>query len=930
MNVKKYSTDNSSGVAAFWRGVLMLACFLWVSDARSQHTLKGNVIESMSRIPVISAHVVVKGTQNYSITDFEGRFVLKNLPTGQAQITISYTGFKTLDTLIQMTSDVEITLELEEDVKLIYGAQVSGVKDKISDESARSDERKAHHVLNIISARSIELSPDLTVANITQRVSGVSLERNNNGDGQHAIVRGMDKRYNYTLVNGIKIPSPDPKNRYVPLDIFPSDLLDRLVVSKALLPNMEGDAIGGVMDLKMKDAPGELYIMANIGTGFNTLFLDRDYQTFDRQNVSRKSPQQVNGIGYRAVVEDFPYENIDFSTKGLPFNSLYSVAVGNRNKNKKWGGIIAGSYQNTFRGANSMFMTTFIDQSTNLPYYEIMQKRQFSTEQVRSGIHTKFDYNNRKGHKIELYSAYVNLQARENRSRVDTILKIGRGQGPGTGRVEIRERSRQEIQQIYNTTLQGTHEWNRKFKTDWSLVYSIATNDDPDMAEIKWLTGVTLNNTTGQYSYEPVLYDRDFTRRWQNNKDADLALYWNNTYTPIRRLELSAGVMGRLKGRESHFNSFLFRTSPIRQEWSGQIRDYTFTLFNNIGTPTDPLNYASSEEVTALYGMFRWMIMDNLQAMGGVRRETTLFEWVSNAPPTVRGRVGSISYQDMLPSLHIKYAFLPKHNLRTSYFKSISRPSFFEVIPYEINEDDFRERGNPFLQRTIAHNFDLRYEYFPTPLDQFMIGFFTKEIINPIESALAIHLQTMYLQPNNFGVARNSGIEVDLTKYIGQFGFRGFYTYTLSEITTSKIVRFRDNNGNLTSREELQTRPLQGQSRHISNVSLLYKNSRIGLDLQLAMVYTGERIISVSPYLDNDIWQRGFVQLDFSGEKKIKKQFFIYAKINNLLNTPLLADIRLPNTFNPEQAPYIDSSKSVLVREDFYRQTIILGLKYKL
>jgi outer membrane receptor protein involved in Fe transport len=271
-----------------------------------------------------------------------------------------------------------------------------------------------------------------------------------------------------------------------------------------------------------------------------------------------------------------------------------------------------------------------------------------------------------------------------------------------------------------------------------------------------------------------------------------------------------------------------------------------------------------------------------------------------------------------------------KTNVRASYFASISRPNFFEVIPYDINEEDFRERGNPFLDRTKADNIDMRIERFPTPLDQIMVGVFFKRIQNPIETALFIQGQTVFLQPNNFGTATNYGIEFDYTKYVKRFGIRAFYTFTQSEITTSKIVRFRDNAGTLSSREEFQTRPLQGQSRHISNVALLFKDPKIGLDMQVAMVYTGDRIISVSPYLDNDIWQRGFVQLDFSAEKTFKKKFAAYVKVNNILNTPLLADIRLPNTFNPEQAPYLDSRERVLVREDFYWQTIVVGLKYKL
>ena len=93
--------------------------------------------------------------------------------------------------------------------------------DRSSDASARLSEKQSPLVSNIVSARSIEISPDLNVSNILARVSGVTLERNGSGDGQYAVLRGMDKRYNYTLVNGVKISSPDNKNRYVPLDIFP-------------------------------------------------------------------------------------------------------------------------------------------------------------------------------------------------------------------------------------------------------------------------------------------------------------------------------------------------------------------------------------------------------------------------------------------------------------------------------------------------------------------------------------------------------------------------------------------------------------------------------------------------------------------------------------------------------------------------------------
>jgi hypothetical protein len=912
-------------ISALWGGS---------ADGNAQFKIQGTVVDAQNNEPLTGVAIKVKGVEKYAISGLDGSFVISGLELNNYQLEISFLGYKTLDTQWNVSNTNPINIRLYPQSIIINGAIVKGKRDITSDESARVDERRADNVINILSARSIELSPDLTVANVTQRVSGVSLERNANGDGQHAIVRGMDKRYNYTLVNGIKIPSPDQKNRYVPLDIFPSDLLDRLVVTKSLLPNMEGDAIGGVIDMKMKDAPNKFTLNFSTGLGYNLLFNQRAFRGFDRGDVSILSPHQVNSQGYLATVGDFPRSNMvmeDQSNK--PINRLFSLSLGNRFFKNKLGLIVAGSMQQTYRGANSMFMTTFVNQDNNTPYYEIMQIRQFSVEQVRGGLHTKLDYKINARNKIDLYAAYVDLQESENRSRIDTILKIGRGQGPGTGRVELRERSRQRIQKIYNTTLQGNHQISIPFKIDWSLVYSLATNNDPDMVELKWLTGVTLNSQTGEYQYEPLIYDRDFTRRWTSNTDKDLAAYFNLYYKMKLKnrgeIDWSAGGMYRDKNRTNYFTTYLFRTSPINQTWSGSINDYTFNLFNNIGTPTDPLNYRSAERVAAAYGMGTYT-QKKLKIIGGVRIEDTYFEWETNAPPQIAGRVGSITYLDVLPSVHLKYELKKKMNLRSSYFSSISRPNFFEVVPYDINEEDFRERGNPDLNRTRAANFDMRWEYFPKPLDQIMVGLFYKRIVDPIESALRIVGQSVFLQPNNFGIATNAGIEMDYTKYVSKFGVRAFYTFTHSEITTTKIVRFRDINGNLSSREEDQTRPLQGQSMHIANLALLYKNAAKKLDLQLAMVYTGDRIISVSPYLDNDIWQRGFVQLDFSAEKKFKNGVGVFVKMNNLLNTPLLADIRLPNTFNPGQVPSIDSSIKTPVRQDFYWQSFVLGLKYKI
>ena len=195
---------------------------------------------------------------------------------------------------------------------------------------------------------------------------------------------------------------------------------------------------------------------------------------------------------------------------------------------------------------------------------------------------------------------------------------------------------------------------------------------------------------------------------------------------------------------------------------------------------------------------------------------------------------------------------------------------------------------------------------------------------------LPAHAVDYVLEPENFGNANNYGFELDATKYVRNFGLRLNYTYTNSEITTTKLLDYRDANGNLTHRNVTQTRPLQDQSKNIGNLSFLYREPKSGFDAQVSAVYTGARIYAVSPYVDNDIWQKGFVTLDVSAEKKIFKKFYIYAKATNLTNTPLQLEIHRPYT--PQANVFEDQTvgKNIFIRKDTYDQYYILGIRYKL
>lgn len=199
---------------------------------------------------------------------------------------------------------------------MLDAAVVTAVANGRTEVAARNIERNSINMVNVMSAKAMEMSPDITVANVIKRMSGVTVERNSSGEGQYAILRGMDKRYNYTLVNGIKIPSPDNKNRFVPLDIFPSEILDRIEVTKSLTADMEGDGIGGAVNLVMKDAPEKMEISANLSTGYSALFLARDFQSFNHRAINPLSPNErlgrpeLHDENYSVTADDFSMENL--------------------------------------------------------------------------------------------------------------------------------------------------------------------------------------------------------------------------------------------------------------------------------------------------------------------------------------------------------------------------------------------------------------------------------------------------------------------------------------------------------------------------------------------------------------------------------------------------------------------------------------------
>ena len=923
----------------------LISAALVVSAAMvSAHTVDGIVKDNRTGEPLIGSVVEVKELPNIkTTTGLDGSFKLSELPDkGRYTLVVRYISYKTREVTIEVSDKSAVTIALDEDLRELSEVVVKGHKEYHSDRSAIDMEKTAGNVLNVLSQQSIQLSPDVNVASVLQRVSGVTMERDASGEASYAILRGMDKRYNYTLVNGVKIPSPDDKNRYIPLNMFPSDLMDRLVVSKSLTADMEGDAAGGVVDMLMKDAPSHFQIQANAAIGASDYFWNdsRNYLSSNRGSYTHTSPYESHGADYKATTADFSNGPTQITKHSLPApNFVGGLSIGNRFWKDRIGVMLAGSVQNIFRGTERTYNSVKMASGEQAMYIYSLQHRYYSIHDLTAGFHAKVDLQ-LDNNKLEWYNMYVRTNSKgvryNNSINTEYISSDTYTQDDET-------RSLSQTQSVFATHIKGTHHLTPSFTVDWAGIFSQAKEEDPDR------TYLTLTNTVeAPDGVDGSLWSagksilktmpKDMERRFQHNTDKDWAGYLNLSYDTRFSRGISAlwkaGAQYRRKERGNRYYSYVFSPTDISQQLDGNGFDQFASINWTCKTPysqASQLNYDSKEHVGAAYLMTTvktpWGELN-----AGVRAEHTNQIYTMLQKFRNMGQVGEQSYWDWMPSASVKWTPTKKMNVRLSYYRSINRPGFYEIVPYQIMGEEYQEKGNPNLKRARIDNMDLRLEWFPSATEQVLAGVFYKYLQDPIEQVFVSADGKIgsgadaYYMPANLGNAKNYGFEIDVVKYIRHFGIKANYTYTHSSITTTKREY------NVCSAEYktgvTQTRPLVNQAPHTANLSLLYKDTSYGWNAQLAASFTGTKLALVSPFKDADQWDKAMFGLDFSMEKKLPCGVSLFLKANNLLDAKRERFLKTVNESNLQYEG--QRSDKTVVGTYKYGRTFLLGVRVKL
>jgi len=906
--------------------------------------IKGRVLDKETGEVLVGATLYIKELNKGVLSGLDGTFLINNLPEGRYNLLCSFLGYNKQEKLIIIKDSSTI-------VNDFYLVPVSSEIDQVvvtanslknTEIGAKLSEQKSNQIINVLSARTIELYPDINLAGILQRMSGVVLDRSSSiSTGKYTLLRGMDMRYNYTLVNGIKIPSTHHKHRYVSMDLFPSDMIDKVEVIKSVTPDMESDAIAGAVNLVMKNSE-KTSLRTNLAIGYNTFFYDNSFKTFNTNAINIKSPYERNGYGYMAKPSDFNTENLKIKEISHPLNYLGSITIARRHFNKKLGYTLTGSLQKLFNTESTLYFSDELSRDgLNLPILKEMQERLYYEKRSNIGLHGLVDYKLTGKSNIQAYAFYILSDRAQIREVQNTNLMVSYEPDKGNLTRSHSSRFRFNSQSLFSITLQATHNVFENFKIQWSLAHANAINRTPEEATVIYYNSL--------YNYEVKNQFVDFdgsSRIWRRNLDKDFSVYINLDYVPeniLNNTNFKIGGMYRIKDRNSFYNKYVLKAIvDVNYNDSSYISYYSekgvhwntfdqiqWQVYNPRGTIAVGENYDATEEVYAVYFMFK-SNFGKINFTSGIRLENIYQGYKMRYPIGESDPVGSKNYLELLPSFNCKYLINSKNNIKISYYKAINKPGFHEIVPYIDSSEEPNSAGNKSLKHAVADNIDFRIENFSNGIDQIMISFFYKHIRNPIEFAFEKYRnvsQNIVFMPVNSEKAINYGVEIDFVKFVREWGVRANYTNTQSSITTNKLSRIKDDNGNDSTIYVKQTRPLYGQAENVANVSLLYKGIKNGINAQMSMSYIGDRIYSISRFIDNDMWQKGFWQIDMSVEKNFKKGFSIYFKTNNLISTHTIVYIRKINPINYD-VPY-QNDKYTLIRDEYSKPAFLFGIKFK-
>jgi hypothetical protein len=863
---------------------LAIAAPARLATAEPKGILTGIVVNESSGSPVPEAAVSVEGTGLATKTDLRGLFRL-DVDPGSRIVLVTARGFKpskVTDVVLEAGRVQNIGVVLEPTGGSSAGA-ITGtaglatsaevfvtVRGSDSTEEALLVERRAAaEVSDNIGAREMTKGSVSTAASAVQRVVGVSLV-----DDKYVFVRGLGERYSSTRLNGTLIPSTEPEKKVVPLDLFPSSLLEKVTVAKSYSPDKPGEFAGGLVDLKSTDFPPTPFIGLTLGGINNDGTTGEAFGEYagGLETLGKGGQPAPASLPEQLVIRGNPATGTGFTPtqlqeigrsfggtwqgvqKDAPFNLGGSMNLAGTFGNL--GVLVSGTYSRPFKYQEEK-QARYATTNEGLVLRNDFDYRT-SEESVKQGLLANLGWKLGDSGRLSLRGFMTDTSSTEYRI-VDYF-------DDDTGADQLDRRGKYTNEQILAGQGAGEHYLEGFLGSgtfvDWKVAYSRGTREE-DVRQTLYF----VDPTTGVYTFAEesqsgfLLFDGLTDRILEGN--LDLTTTTGSNEAPIT---LKYGAAWNQGDRE--FSARRFRFRPRGSVDRTLLPDELLSEANigptgmEIGEETRPTDsYDGSSEILAGYAMAE-VATGSWRLLGGARVENAqirvkTFDQFALDPTVVESVLDDT---DVLPAVSVIYQLGSKANVRAAFSQTVNRPQFRELAPFEFTEisEGRATIGNPDLQRATIRNYDVRWELFPSGREVLAFSLFYKELKDPIEQTLeaTANLRTTY---QNVEGARNFGGEVEARVNFGTFAqslsaltLIANYTYVDSKVDIG------DKQGILTSRE----RALQGQSDHVANGTLELAPIGTGLSLQLFVNYTGARISDVGSFGLPDIVEAARTTVD--------------------------------------------------------------------
>ncbi len=853
-------------------------------------TVAGVVYNAATGRPVAQVRVeVVQAPDKTTVTTVDGTFRI-DLPPGTYALKFSQEQY-----LPAEVTDVVVTAGEVTDASTVMAAAADvtrvDVVEKISSVAANAEsmiaERKlAPTVSDGISGWEIRRGTASTAATALQQVTGVSLV-----DGGYVYVRGLGERYSATRLNNAMLATTEPERRVVPLDLFPSALIDSIQVLKTYTPDLPGEFSAGLVQIKTVQFPASPTLEVSYKIGFNDRtqfkrFLTypgggRDFWGFD--DGTRALPGSIPR-GKR--VDRFNFTPAELQEIGRTLSNNWQPRIDESARPSQDFGVVAGGtwgrlgLVGAFQFSNTL--QSIFDQDrifyqpnpggpqAGPPLAENIFRYDESTMSARMGGLLNVSYQLRPAHKLTVRN-FLSRDTDNNTRRYE-----GFHQDFGT---DIRNtRLRWVERSLYSTQFGGEHLLTSLGNSilDWQLGYSKAGRNEPDLRENVYL----LNEITGQYQF---FDDAQSAFRMFNNLDETA---WNpavNWMTPFytgpisgafkfgvdyatrRRDFLSRRLRLILRGGQG-----LDLALPPNELFAPEnIRPNGFELGETTRI-TDA--YEGERDVVGGYGMIDLNLSPKWRVVAGLRLEHVDQNVTTFDPfhPDNARQESPFTKTNYLPGVNVMYYLTSRHNLRFGFSQTVARPDFRELALFDFLDivGGRQTVGNPKLRQTQIRNFDARWEWFPGGNQLVAASFFYKKFDDPIEQVIlaTVGLLTTF---DNARRADNYGFELEFRRGLDflhdrlrQFAVASNFTFVDSEIDIRNVA-----GSPLTSK----LRPMQGQSRYVYNLIAEWAKPKWRSTTRFYANYFSSRISDVGSFGLPDVVQQGVTTLDVVYEFDIKE-----------------------------------------------------------